>query len=816
MNKNTLGKTLLPHLIAVVIFTVLTWVYLLPQLQGKELAQHDIVQSLGMQGEINAVHEKTGHYPLWTGTLFSGMPAYMIMTVYPSSLVTYVIEIFKTVYPETAHLVFLLMLGFYVLMFTFTKNPWVSVIAAIGFAFSSYNFVNIDAGHTSKVRCIAFMAPILAGFLAAYRGRYLFGAAITALVLAMQVRSNHFQITYYTMLAGGMIGVFYFILAVKEKQIAGFAKATGALLLAIALGIGSNVSQLWTTYEYSKETIRGGTSEISDKRLDGLDPDYAFSWSYGIRESLTLIIPKYMGGASQEPLSENSHLAKELLDKGVPKAQVKKIVEQGAPTYWGDQAFTSGPTYFGAITCFLFVLGLFLIRNPVKWVFLAISVLTIMLAWGGNFLEFNMLFFNYFPFYNKFRTPAMILALANLAFVFVAGLAVFELLTRVDSKKDIPQTKKALMWSLAITAGLVFVVGILGSYFTDFSAEGDARLAEAGWPVDALEADRAAMMRGDAFRSLMLILLAGGFIWAFIEAKIKATILLAAVGLLVLGDTWAVSKRYLNDEDFVSKTDKAKYFRPSKADLQIKQDTDLSYRVLNFTTSTFNDALTSYHHKSIGGYHAAKIRRYQDLIEKQISLNMQRISKGFGNDNIPVLNMLNLRYIIGKDDQVIRNPNGMGNAWFVPEYSVVADAAAEMDSLSSFDPARTAFVDKRFESYLSGLPAAVPASGSITLTSYDPEKLTYKSTSTQEQLAVFSEVYYDKGWQASIDGNPVDHIRVNYVLRAMRVPAGEHTIEFVFRPKSYYTGEKFSLAFSALTLLLVLGVIVLEVKKYFS
>lgn len=813
MNQNPLLKALVPHLIIVAIFTALTWVYLLPQLQGKELAQHDIVQSMGMQGEIRAWHEKTGHYPLWTNSMFSGMPAYQIMTDFPSNLVTYLIHFIKAVYPETAHLVFLLMLGFYVLLFTFTKNPWVSAVAAIGFAFSSYNFINIDAGHTSKVRCIALMAPILAGFLAAYRGRYLFGAALTALVLAMQVRSNHFQITYYTMLAGAMIGVFYLILAVKEKQFVSFTKATGALLVAITLGIGSNVGQLWTTYEYSKETIRGGTSELSEEKSSGLDKDYAFSWSYGKLETFTLLIPNYTGGASQEELGEDSNLAKELLKKGVPKTQVKKIVEQGAPTYWGDQPFTSGPTYFGAITCFLFLLGMFLIRNPVKWAFLAIAALTMFLAWGKNFETFNMLFFNYFPFYNKFRTPAMILSVANLAVVFIAGLAIYEI---VSGKLKSEEIKNALIKSLGITAGLVFLAGIAGSYFFDFKAEVDAHLAESGWPVEALQADRAAMMRADAFRSLLFIVLASALLFAYIGNKIKANYLVYALGVLMLLDTWGVAKRYLNDSDFVSKSDKEKYFRPSKADLEIKQDTDLYYRVLNFTTSTFNDALTSYHHKSIGGYHAAKIRRYQDLIEKQITPNMQRISKGFSNENIPVLNMLNMRYIIGKDDQVIRNPEAMGNAWFVQEYKIVEDAEAEMNALSSFNPAQTAFADKRFESYLSGLAPSLDSAASIMLTVYEPEKLEYKAAATSEQLAVFSDVYYDKGWQAFIDGKTTEHIRVNYVLRALRIPAGEHTITFEFKPKSYYTGEKVTLAFSALTLLLVFGVVVLEARKFFS
>lgn len=810
MTKNNFLKSLLPHLIATGIFTALTWAYMYPLLQGKDLAQHDTVQSTGMSREVVEYHEKTGEYPLWTNTMFCGMPAYQIYLMFNSNPFTHIVGSIRNFFPGDAHLVFLLMLGFYILLFTFTRDTWVAAIGAVGFAFSSYNFINIDAGHMTKVRCIALMAPILAGFIAAFRGRILFGAALVAFTLAMQIRSNHFQITYYTMLAGGIIGIFYLMIALKEKQLLNFTKATGALLLAIALGIGSNIAQLWTTYEYSKETIRGGTSELSEKKLSGLDEDYAFSWSYGKLETFTLLIPNYMGGASQEPLGDDSHLAKELIKKGVPKNQVKKIVAEGAPTYWGDQPFTSGPTYFGAITCFLFLFGMFVVRNPVKWVFLAIAILTIMLSWGKNFETFNLLFFHYFPFYNKFRTPAMILSVANLAFVFVAGLAVHEILNGKFSGKEV---KDALIKSVAITAGLVFIAGIAGSYFFDFKAEVDARLADSGWPVKALQDDRAAMMRADAFRSLLFILLAGAAVWAYIEQKIKANYLLAGLGALILIDTWTVAKRYLNDSDFVKKTERENLYRPSKADLEIKQDTDLYYRVLNLTTSTFNDALTSYHHFSIGGYHAAKIRRYQDLIEKQITPSMQRLSKGLSNDNIPVLNMLNMRYIIAKDDNVIRNPNAMGNAWFVLNYQIVENAEAEMQALNSFNPAATAIADKRFENYLAGLQLSGEPSGTITLTSYHPDTLAYQSQSNTEQLAVFSEIYYDKGWQAYIDGKPAEHIRANYVLRAMRIPAGEHAIQFIFKPRSYYTGVKISLASAWLTIFLVLGIIVIELRK---
>jgi hypothetical protein len=557
-----------------------------------------------------------------------------------------------------------------------------------------------------------------------------------------------------------------------------------------------------------------------------LTKDYAFSWSYGTLETFTLLIPNFMGGAQPQPLAEDSHTGKELKKAGYSGAELKDILEKRLPVYWGKES--GAPTYFGAITCMLFVLGMFIIRNPIKWVFLVIAIFTILLSWGGNFEAFNILFFKYFPFYNKFRTPAMILSVANVAFVFVAGLAIYEILTSKVSGKEI---KQALIRAVAITGGLVFIVGIAGSYVFNFVGPEDENYAKAFW-LDALRLDRAAIMRMDALRSLVLIMLAGAAIWLYVQNTIKKPVLLAGLGVLVLFDTWQISKRYLNDSDFVPTAQVEKIYQPRAIDKEVLQD-KAYYRILDVSRKLegtdqpriYNNAIPSYYHKSILGYHAAKIRRYQDLIEKQIGPNMNKMDFRTSMDgkpivagDIPVLNMLNMRYVIaaGNSGQLFKatNPNAIGNAWFVPQYRLVESPAAEMDSLTSFNPKAVAFIDKKFEGYLSGLPQLGGITGNIELTSYHPEKLTYKSNSTQEQLAAFSDIYYDKGWHAYIDGNPVDHIRVNYVLRAMRIPAGEHDITFEFHPKSYYTGEKVSLAFSSLLLLLVAGVIVWEVRKF--
>ena len=814
--NNPFVKSVLPHIAVVILFSILTYVYLLPVLQGKELAQHDITQSLSMSHEVRSIWKETGELPLWTNSMFGGMPSYQIWMDYPSNVVTHCINFIKIFFPDTPQYVFLCMLCMYILLFVYTRNHWIGIIGGIAFAFGTFNIISLDAGHTSKVRCIAFMAAILAGIVSAYRGRYLFGAALVALVLGMQIRSNHFQISYYTFMSALVLGVYFLVMAIRGKKMLNFLKATGILLIAAMLAVGANAAQLWVTYEYSNATIRGGKSELAHKaenqaKEGGLDKDYAFSWSYGKLETFTLLIPNFMGGASSEELSENSNLYEEFTKKGVPRQQAKGIMGQ-VPTYWGDQPFTAGPTYYGAVICFLFVLGMFVVKSPLKWAFFALGALMMLLGWGRNLMFFNELFFNYFPMYNKFRTPSMALVVTNLSVIFIAGLGVHEVINGKLTKQEIFDGLKK---SVAIILGIILLVGIGGSFMFDFKAAIDSQLTQSGWPVDALRQDRAALLRADAIRSFIFIAIAALLVWGFIEKKIKQSHLLAGITLLVLVDLWQVCKRYLNEEDFVTKSAREKMFQPSKTDLQILQDKDPYYRVLNLTTSTFNDAKTSYFHKSVGGYHAAKLRRYQELIEKQITKNMARLNKGLGNDNIPVLNMLNMKYVIASKDDVIRNPNAMGNAWFVSSYRLVENADEEINALSNFNPAELAIIDQRFKDYLAGLPSPTRGTGTIELKDYHPNRLKYESNSGEEQLAVFSEIYYDekKDWKVFIDGKPIEHIRVNYVLRALRIPEGKHTIEFKFEPRSYYTGENISLAFSSLTLLLVLLTVVVEVRK---
>lgn len=815
--KHPFIKKATPHLLAVGLFTLLTWAYMFPVLQGKCLAQHDSVQSLYMQQEIHDHHEKTGEWSLWTGSMFCGMPAYQIVLYFSNNPFTFVLDFFRTLFPADAELVFLLLLGFYILLYTFTGNAWIAVIGAIAFAFSSFNFISIDAGHTSKVRCIAMIAPVLAGVIAAFRGRYLFGAALVAFSLAFQIRSNHFQITYYTLIAVGFISVYYLVIAVRKKQIADFARSCGMLLIAFLLSLGSNAALLWTTYEYSGETTRGGTSELDSVQSTGLKNDYAFSWSYGKMETFTLLIPNYNGGASNETLDKNSHLGRLYKKMNVPQKEIEKSLK-AVPTYWGGQPFTAGPTYFGAIVCFLFVFGMFLVRDPIKWVFFALGIFCILMAWGNNFQTFNSILFNSLPFYNKFRTPSMILSLAGVAFTFVAALGLNELL---NGKTEKQKALKYLKYSLYIMAGLILSAGAISWIYFDFNSAGDANLLKAGWPQQALDAikdDRATMLRADLVRSLAFIALTGALLWLITEQKVKRSYLLILLGALVLFDGWSVCRRYLDQTDFITKAERQKLFQPSKSDLTILQDTGLSYRVLNVTGNPFGESNTACFHKSIGGYHAAKLKRYQDLTEKQIIRNLQNLNTGLTNEQIPVLNMLNMRYIITQND-VVFNAHAMGNAWMVPRYRIADGAKAEMEALTRFNPAREAIVDASYKDYLSGLSTTDPATGSIQLTAYSPDKVNYKTAAQTEQLAVFSEIYYGgdgKGWQAYLDGKPVEHIRANYVLRAMRVPSGEHEIEFRFEPRSYYTGEKIAIATASGTLLLILILLGARLRREFK
>ncbi len=824
MKNIDLKTTVLPHVIAILIFVALSYIYLMPLLQGEVLAQHDYTQAMGQQHEITEYVDNTGDQTLWTNSMFSGMPSVTIWLGYPSNLVGQLYVGVKSLFVNETDILFFLMIGMYLALYPLTKNTWISTAGAVAFAFGSFNMISIEAGHLNKVLAMAFMAPILGGIILAYNGRWLAGALLTGFFLAIQLRAGHIQITYYTLIAGALLALFYGEHSIVKKHMPLFLKATAALAIASMLAVGTNTAQIWGTYEYSHATIRGGKSELSNVKEEdkkgGLTKDYAFNWSQGIGETMTILIPNLMGGGSSgnyEGTKSYDKMVLLLKQNGYPQKEAEKVANQiaGSELYWGTQPFTSGPIYFGAIVCFLFVLGMFVIKHPVKWALLGIAILTIMLAWGNNFESFNYFVFDYLPMYNKFRTPTMILTITNLIFVLVGFLALRE----IWDNKDKVNTLKQLKIAAGISAGILVVFALGAGIFFDFKG-----LPKGQEYIDAATkmADRQGLLRADAFRSLFLVLLAAGLVWAMLTEKLKKQYAVAIIGVLILGDLWTVSKRYLNDDDFISKSAYDQLFVPSEADRVVLQDTDLSYRVLDLAGGApFTNAAPSYFHKSIGGYHAAKLRTYQELIENQISKDLaslqQSLSKGALPENTPILNMLNARYfILGKEgNKVLKNPNAAGNAWFVENVLTVNSADEELFGLSNVDTRKTAIVRNTFADQLTGLNPSPDPNGSIVLTDYKPDELKYAFKSSKKELVVFSEIYYPDGtsWKAFIDGNHVEHLRADYVLRALVVPAGEHTIEFKFEPTYYKLGSTLSLV-ASLLMFAGLGVFIfLRVKK---
>lgn len=797
MKKINYNK-LAPYLAAIVIFVTIIMVYFNPLLEGKKIKQSDIAQWKGASKEIIDFREKTGEEPLWTNSMFGGMPAYQISVEYKANLVKYIDEILNLALPHPAGLVFLYFLGFFILLLVLGVDPWLSIVGAIAFAFSSYFFIIFGAGHNSKARAIAYMAPVLAGIILTYRGKYLFGGLLTALFLSLELLANHLQITYYLALIIVAFGISEFIFHVKEKSLKSFFIATSIVLVAAFIALGTNITNLIATYQYGKETIRGKTELTSEKedRTSGLDKTYATGWSYGIGESMTLLIPNARGGSSAGSLGVKSETYKALMQNNVPEDRAMQALNN-LPLYWGDQPSTSGPVYVGAILIFLFLLGLLVVENRYRWWLLAATILSVMLAWGHNFMPLTDFFFKYIPGYNKFRSVSMTLVIAEFTIPLLAILALRKIFSAgVDKKKLIRQ----LAYAAGITAGITLIFALFGGSMFNFTSSQDVQYKEyfPDWMMAAIRADRASMLAADAWRSFILIVLAAIAVWAYLTSKLKKYQVFAILAVLILIDLWTIDKRYVNDNDFVRKSLVNVPFQPSPADELIMKDKDPDYRVMNMTVNPFNDASNSYFHKSIGGYHGAKLRRYQELIEHHLSKN-----------NMNVYNMLNTKYFIvqGEDKQptVQINMQAMGNAWFVNDVKVVKNADEEIEALTSFNPAETAIVDKRFEAYLKGHIITKDPTGAITLKEYKPNHLTYESNTGSDQLAVFSEIYYDQGWNAYIDGKSVPYFRANYVLRAMIVPVGKHTIEYKFEPAVYRIGEKISFASSLLLILLLIG-----------
>lgn len=827
--EQSLVKMLLPHIIAVVAFLFITMAYFSPMLQGKVLSQHDVTQYQGSAKEISDYYYNEGKTSAWTGSMFSGMPAYQIGVHGGSpNFLDYLEAPVKALGNTTAGPVFAGMLMAYILFCLMGFSPAVAILGAVAYSLSSYNIVILNAGHVTKAWALAYMPLIVAGFMSLFKNKILLGSVLVGLGLALQIKSNHLQVTYYTGLLSVILFITYAVEVISKKNYKSFLMSCGAMIIAVALAVLANLGNIYGNMEMARESTRG-KSELtspkseSEKQSTGLDKDYAFGWSYGKAETFTFLVPNLYGGESK-PYDKDAQSIKVLTQKvqsGEIPAEFANQVSR-IPQYWGDQPFTQGTVYLGAIVCFLFLLGMIIIRSNVKWGLLVATIFFILLAWGKNLEWFNDWFFYHFPLYSKFRAVSTALVVPALTIVMVAVWGIKEFFSgEIDKKK----LKKALYISLGVVGGLCLILWIAPGAFFNFTSGADAqwKAQVPEWYYNALLTDRQDLMSSDALRSLVFVLLGGAILYFSLRTKVdtKKMTIYGSLGLavLVLIDLWGIDKRYLNENNFVAKsTYKTETFSPSVADQAILKDQHPSYRVLNLN-NPFAETTTSYYHKSIGGYHAAKLKRYQELIDSRLEGEVNQIIGTFSSQNIDTimasfnktkaLNMLNAKYVIYHPEQPpLVNPNAMGNAWFVNEYKLVNNADEEIAAINTLDPHTTAVVDKRFESELSGLKITPDSTATIELVSYKPDVLTYKTKAASEQLAVLSEIYFSNGWQAYVDGKEVPHFRADWTLRAMRVPAGEHEIVFKFEPQGYYNSRHVATASSAVLVLLLIGIII--------
>jgi hypothetical protein len=821
MNKTVLSK-ITPHIAAFLLFICISFTYFSAIIEGRELIGHDTQSWLCMAKEtldFNSTHDDV---TLWTNSMFGGMPTYQISSPQPNNVIKYVDNLIR-IFPGQIGNLMLYLIGFYVLLLAFRVNPWLAIVGSIAFTFASYNFIILAAGHNTKAITIAYMAPLIGAVFLAFRDKRLLGSLLTAFFLSLAIRANHVQILYYTIFILIFFAVTELIFSIKEKQISSFLKTSGMLLAAAAIAIGMNATSLLTTNEYAKATMRGDSNGLTvdtQNSQHGLNRDYITQWSYGVDETMTLLIPNFKGGASGVNLSADSETGKKLASLGAP--DVEKIMKENQfPLYWGAQPFTSGPVYIGAVICFLFVLGLFLVDKRVKWWLLPMIILTVMLSWGKNFMWLTDFFINYIPLYNKFRTVSMTLVASGFGITLLAILALKEVfIEKTDKNKLI----KPLMISAAIVGGISLIFALIPSLAGNFTSAADAQFqGNNAFLKETLPLDRAAMLRSDALRSLAFVLASAGIIWLYAKNYLKINVAFVLFGIIILVDMVPVAKRYLNDDNFKSPRQFATVITPSAADNIVLQDKS-QYRVLDATANIFNDATPSYFHKNIGGYHAAKLRRYQELINMQLDKEIGQLFGAFGRaktpdvvtntmDSLGVLNMLNMKYLIyNKEAAPIVNPHANGNAWFVKNIRIAENANEEMSLLGKINTKTEMVVDK---SFAAGLPTKLTSDSAshIALISYLPNHLKYSFNSKSDQMAVFSEIYYEDGWNAYINGQKAPYVRADYLLRAMPLKAGNYEIEFKFEPKSYSIGNALALTSSVLLILSLLGFVFWQWKN---
>lgn len=829
---NTLKKCL-PDAIVIVIFAVISFAYFfVPVSQGKILFRHDSQASVGLGQELTQYEQRTGEVTRWTNSVFSGMPTYQISPSYNSTDgLSAVMSAYHLWLPDYVWFIFAYLLGFYILLRAFNFRQSLAALGSIIWAFSSYFLIIIAAGHLWKVMALAYLPPMIGGVVLAYRGKYLWGFIVTAVFTAFEIKANHVQMTYYYLFIVLFMVIAYLVQAIREKRLQHFFKASGILIAAALIGIAINISNLYHTWEYQKESMRGKSeltkANSANQTSSGLDRDYITQWSYGIDETLTLLVPDAKGGASV-PLSQNATA----MAKANPEVEnMLPQLYEAIPQYFGTQPGTSGPVYVGAFVLFLFVLGLFIVKTPIKWALLAATALSILLSWGHNFMGFTNFFLDYVPMYAKFRTVASILVIAEFTIPLLAALALKRI---VDEPTVLTKNMKYVYASLALTAGVALAIALMPSMMGPFVSDQERQMLSGiqgmtpdvqNMMLSSIATMRGAMVSADAWRSIVIIIIGVAMLLLFKAQKIKAIYLIVGISALCLIDLWQVDKRYLNDEMFVPKSERDTPQQATATDLQILKDKSLSYRVLNFASGAFNENNTSYFHKSIGGYHPAKLRRYQEMIDKYIAPEMQTamqaiankggvMSKVDGRKLFPILNMLNAKYFIvplqGNATTSIQNPYAQGNGWFVDKLTYVADANAEYAGVGKIDVSHEAVADKKFEPIL-GQTQTNDSTARVVLTKYEPNNMTYTVSSTKGGVVVFSEVYYP-GWTATIDGQPAELGRVNYILRALNVKAGKHEVVLDFHPTSISTTE--TIAYAALiVLLLAICVAIYSEKK---
>lgn len=827
-------KKFLPDVVVIAVFAIISFAYFfVPITQGKILYQHDASAGVGAAQEMTEYQNRTGETTRWTNSIFGGMPTYQMSPSYQSTDgLSQVMNAYHLWLPDNVWFLFAYLLGFYILLRAFDFRQSLAALGSVMWAFSSYFLIIIAAGHLWKVMALAYLPPMIAGVVLAYRGRYLSGFIVTALFTAFEIKANHVQMTYYYLFIILFMVIGYLVKSIREKQLAVFLKATGVLAAAALIGIAINLSSLYHTWQYQKESMRGKSElvkkDAANQTSSGLDRDYITQWSYGIDETLTLLVPDAKGGASV-PLSKNATATA----KADP--QIQSMIPQlydAFPQYFGTQPGTSGPVYVGAFVLFLFILGLFIVKGPMKWALLAATVLSVLLAWGHNFMGFTNFFLDYIPMYAKFRTVASILVIAEFTIPLLAALALKKI---VDEPDVLSKQMKFAYISLALTAGVAALIALFPDMMGPFVSEQERQMIGSIQGMDGGTAHtilanisdmRAAMVSSDAWRSVIIILIGFALLFAYKLKKLRADYMIAALLVLCLVDMWQVDKRYLNDEMFVPKSERDMPQQPTATDIEINKDKSLDYRVLNFASNTFNENETSYFHKSIGGYHPAKLRRYQEMVDAYIVPEMQKAMQAIaakgGNmqqvDGVklfPVLNMLNTKYFIfplqGGATIPLKNIYAQGNGWFVDKIDYVADANAEYAEVGKIDVRHEAVADKQFEAVL-GQAKANDSTATVKLDKYEPNNLQYTVNSKNGGIVVFSEIYYP-GWKATVDGQSVELGRVNYILRAVNVKPGKHIVVLDFHPTSISTTETIAYISIVILLLAIAGAGYMEWKK---